>query len=489
MLTAVVPVLVGPLQTLLALLPAILMALGSFLFALFTPRGFKRAVRFLWHQKLLTACLGLAVVSYVTGYPFRHWQATGSADARSSDLSDVGNWPAFRGNSSRTGVDAEGLAASGESNEPTANRRYWDYADEPTVFSSPAIVGRQVIFATAGGIGPFSPAGRGAIVSVDATTGEELWKYAPDGFRATFSSPVVGEGRVVCGEGLHLVQDARVTCLDLGGHLVWEFTTKSHVEATPAIADGRVFVGAGGDGFYCLALHDPQEGAPRVLWHLPASEFPDCESPPVVADGVVYFGLGEGGQAICAVSVADGEVLWRIPTPHPVFAPPTFVDISTSTSQPKADASTVDRSVAGRSRKLIVPMGRGNFIQSAAELLEARLEQLKADGASDADLERARQAGRPEGEVWCIDVGTRRVEWRHKLPETVLGAASCVGDELYFGARDGRVYCLGLDGKPRRSWNAREPIVASVAAGRELVYAVTVTGHLHALRRTNFEPL
>ncbi|HND52976.1 MAG TPA: PQQ-binding-like beta-propeller repeat protein, partial [Pirellulaceae bacterium] len=74
-------------------------------------------------------------------------------------------------------------------------------------------------------------------------------------------------------------------------------------------------------------------------------------------------------------------------------------------------------------------------------------------------------------------------------PETVLGAASCVGDELYFGARDGRVHCLGLDGKRRRSWNAREPIVASVAAGRELVYAVTVAGHLHALRRTDFEPI
>ena len=49
---AVVPILVGPLQVLLAMLPAILLGLGSALLALFKPRTFKLALRILWRLKL-----------------------------------------------------------------------------------------------------------------------------------------------------------------------------------------------------------------------------------------------------------------------------------------------------------------------------------------------------------------------------------------------------------------------------------------------------
>ena len=69
----------------------------------------------------------------------------------------------------------------------------------------------------------------------------EVWRYAPDNYRATFSSPVVQGNFVVCGEGLHQVDDARVTCLNVGsGERRWEFRTLSHVESTPAISQGCV---------------------------------------------------------------------------------------------------------------------------------------------------------------------------------------------------------------------------------------------------------
>jgi uncharacterized protein YjeT (DUF2065 family) len=47
MLPAVVPVLVGPLQTLIALAAALLLAFGGLLFALFTPRGWRLVAAFL----------------------------------------------------------------------------------------------------------------------------------------------------------------------------------------------------------------------------------------------------------------------------------------------------------------------------------------------------------------------------------------------------------------------------------------------------------
>ncbi|MDP6360285.1 MAG: hypothetical protein QF473_34535 [Planctomycetota bacterium] len=45
---AVIPVLMGPLQVLLALVPVILAALGSALLALFRPQGMKLLLRLLW---------------------------------------------------------------------------------------------------------------------------------------------------------------------------------------------------------------------------------------------------------------------------------------------------------------------------------------------------------------------------------------------------------------------------------------------------------
>lgn len=513
MLPAVVPVLVGPLQTLLALAPALLIALGGLLFALFTPRGWRQVARFFWHQKLLSAILLLVAASLWTGQPWRtlgrQWSrlagpftpsatgpvatrtATDKAAATATDgaaRSPLGAlpgttssasspsssgvafsgppdaWPMFRGGAARRGLAwFEG--------EPRSAGFQWTHATDTTIYSSPCVVGDQLVFATADGIGPFSPAGRGAIVSLDLATGRERWRYAPDGFRATFCSPVAAQQRIVCGEGLHLVQDARVTCLDLAGQKQWEFRTRSHVEATPCVADGRVFVGAGDDGFYCLSLREVIDGAPRVLWHLPGERFPDCESPPVEHQGVVYFGLGLGGQAVCAVDAATGEVRWRTATPHPAFAPPAIV--------PAAD---------GRPAMLVAAIGRGNFVQSADELLAAKLDELREENAPPATLDAARRELGPAGELWWLDFATGEPRHKFAAGDTILGGAAIDEQGLSFGSRDGRVYRLSHRGELRAQWEAREPIVTSLVAAQEQLFVVVRSGRLYALDRDTLVP-
>ena len=51
MTLAVIPILVGPLQVLLALLPAMLVALGGALLALFRPSTAKQSLKVLWRLK------------------------------------------------------------------------------------------------------------------------------------------------------------------------------------------------------------------------------------------------------------------------------------------------------------------------------------------------------------------------------------------------------------------------------------------------------
>lgn len=477
MLPAVVPVLVGPLQTLIALAPALLVALGGLLFALCTPRGWRLVARFFWHQKLLSAALLLVAASLWTGQPWRSlglaWSRLVRTSVPSESLNISGSttiqsaddaWPMFRGAANRR-------ALAWLEGEPRSPGFQWTHSADTTIFSSPCVIGDQLVFATADGIGPFSPAGRGAIVSLDLATGRERWRYAPDGFRATFCSPVAAERRIVCGEGLHLVQDARVTCLDLEGKRQWEFRTRSHVEATPCIAAGRVFVGAGDDGFYCLSLHDVVDGAPRVLWHLPGDQFPDCESPPLEHDGAVYFGLGLGGQAVCCVDAATGKLRWRTPTPHPAFAPPAIVPAS-----------------GDRPAMLLAAIGRGNFVQSADELLAAKLDELGEENASPATLEAARRELGPAGELWWLDLVTGEVRKKFAAADTILGGAAVDERGITFGSRDGRVYRLDHTGEPRAQWDAREPIVTSLVVAREQLFVVARSGRLHALDRETLAP-
>ena len=454
---AVFPVLVGPLQTLLALLPAILVGLGSMLFAAFKPQGFVRLLRFCWRQKLFFGGVAGLLASSHYGVFAKLFETQRSPTVTAA--TDGTNWSTSRGGLRRGG------RGPGD-HDPTTNATVWKNDRDATVFSSPAVSGSQVFFATATGLGPFSPEGRGAIVCVEAESGREVWRYAPKDFRATFSSPVVANGCVVCGEGLHQVHDARVTCLDLLGQKRWEFRTKSHVESTAAIADGNVFFGAGDDGFYCLALEPTSDGQPRVLWHLDGEKFPDCESSPAVSEGVVYFGLGEGGFAICAVDALTGAQRWRIETPYPVFAPPTIAD-----------------------GKLYVPTGNGNYVQSAADLLEMKLTILKDGGATEQELSAARQRLKPAGEVWCVDLATQQVDWKFAADDAILGDIVRGEDSLYFGSRDEHLYRISLDGRLLSKVHLREPLVCSPALGRKHLCVTTTSGRLLCLDALTLKPV
>ena len=143
---------------------------------------------------------------------------------------------------------------------------------------------------------------------------------------------VIADGMLFFGSSA----DCRIYALDAAtGTEKWSFCTDGPVRLTPAVADGRVFVG-GDDGFlYCLAADDGHllwklRGGPtqsRVLGNgRMISRWP-VRGGPVVAEGVVYFAAGiwpSEGIYICAVEAASGKVIWcndnsgtiEMPQPH-----------------------------------------------------------------------------------------------------------------------------------------------------------------------------
>ena len=431
---AVVPVLVGPLQVLLTLLPAIFLAVASAILAALRPSAMKNTLRVLWRQKLQVAVVVALVCGIVWGGNWL-WGKLRPAAAATEDARD---WPTFRGGLSRLGAAERAVGPNGG-----ALNWSWKQGSE-AFFSSPTLVGNRLYVASAT-FGAFTSSGQ--IYCFDADTGAIAWKSAPSGYRPTFSSPVVSGNYLVCGEGLHTTRDSRVICLDLTpgneGKTLWTFTTKSHVECTPVVYENRVFVGAGDDGYYCLELEPDAIGQARLVWHAPGEQYKDAETSLAVHDGKVYAGLGLGGKTLCVLDAATGRELHRMPMPYPVFSPPSISN-----------------------GKLYVGMGNGDFANSAETLSQV-----------------------PAGEVHCIDLATLQTDWTFKTADTVLGSVAIAGDQLYFGSRDGHLYALSRDGKLAGKWNSRGGIVASVAVTGQHVYVVNEKGMLFALDRQSLDPV
>ena len=82
--------------------------------------------------------------------------------------------------------------------------------------------------------------------STAPATNDVLWSYKT-GFNVR-SSPAVADGKVFVGSN-----DNKLYCLSASdGSLIWSYQTGGIVDSSPAVADGKVFVGSKDDKICCF---------------------------------------------------------------------------------------------------------------------------------------------------------------------------------------------------------------------------------------------
>ncbi len=161
------------------------------------------------------------------------------------------------------------------------------------------------------------------------------WKF-PTGNRIV-SSPVWSDKILYFGG-----DDGNVYAVDAEtGRQIWKRATGGPVPATPAVADGTVYIGSYDGKFYALDAHTGElkwkfrtEGERRfeakgIHGFQPktqtiADPFDVFLSSPVVAQGAVYFGSGDGN--LYAVDTVTGEERWKFKTGDVVHSSPAFAD-------------------------------------------------------------------------------------------------------------------------------------------------------------------
>jgi len=161
------------------------------------------------------------------------------------------------------------------------------------------------------------------------------WKF-PTGDRI-ISSPVA-EGKVLYFGG----DDGNIYAVDSEtGRQIWKRTTGGPTPCTPAVANGTVYAGSYDGKFYAL---NAQTGA--IKWKFAtegerrfeakgihglqpknqtiADQYDILLYSPVVVQGAVYFGSGDGN--LYALDAATGELKWKFKTGDVIHASPAYAD-------------------------------------------------------------------------------------------------------------------------------------------------------------------
>jgi outer membrane protein assembly factor BamB len=99
--------------------------------------------------------------------------------------------------------------------------------------------------------------------------------------------------------------------------LKWSYTTGDHVQSSPAVANGIVYIGSYDHNLYAL---NARTGA--KLWNYATGDF--AISSPAVANGVVYFGSYD--HNLYALDANTGAKLWSYSTGNNVFSSPAVAN-------------------------------------------------------------------------------------------------------------------------------------------------------------------
>ncbi len=184
----------------------------------------------------------------------------------------------FRGDPAHSGT-------SKESAPRQFHRVKWKFPTGDRILSSPVSADKIIYF---GG-------DDGNIYAVDSETGRQIWKHSTGG--PAPCTPAVANGIVYAGsyDGKFYALNART------GATKWKFATE------------------GERRFEAKGMHGAQPKNQTI-----ADQFDVFLSSPVVVEGVVYFGSGDGN--LYALDAATGDLKWKFKAGDVIHASPAYAD-------------------------------------------------------------------------------------------------------------------------------------------------------------------
>ena len=305
------------------------------------------------------------------------------------------------------------------------------------------------------------------------------WKF-PTGNRIV-SSPVI-DGKTLCFGG----DDGNIYAVDAEtGHQIWKHTVGGPVSSTPALANGMVYVNSYDGKFYAL---NAQTGA--VKWKFAtggerrfeakglhgmqpknqtiADPFDIFLSSPVVAQGAVYFGSGDGN--LYALDAVSGELRWKFKTGDVVHASPALADGVLFVGSWDSYFYAVD-----------AKNGKEKWRFHGGE--DALIHNQVGFQSSPAVVNGVVYTGCRDAQLYALDAATGKEKWRFdNALSWVITSPAVVNGKVFFATSDSSLYHVveAASGKPILRQEGKAYMFSSPAVAGDVVLIGVLNGTLEA---------
>jgi outer membrane protein assembly factor BamB len=392
------------------------------------------------------------------------------------------DWPTNRANPQRTGC-------ADDKPGPQSPKVLWVYESQDHFIASP-VASESAIYVS--GLAGLGTAEFFALAPAANSAKRELWcKRAPFLRLPVACAPAVADGKIVFGDGMHQTDGATLYCLKADtGTPLWQYPAPGalvHLEGSPTIANGRVYIGGGAAGVLCVDLNTvtldgKEQDSPAIQAAIEAKwkdllaryeadkkKDPDFAIPPTENDlpkpqPKRLWQVGQDRWHVdAAVAVVDGRVL------------------AASAKLEAADNFAGERALFcldanDGSTKWTAPLDINPW---AGPTVSGKTVIV---GCSSVRFD-PKTIPRGRGQVVAVNLDDGRPLWKKDVAGGVVSPVAAIGDLAVFTATDGKVRAFSLaDGQEKWTFDAKTPFFAAPAAAGDTIYVADLKAVVHAVR-------
>jgi len=306
------------------------------------------------------------------------------------------------------------------------------------------------------------------------------WAFKTGG--AIFSSPAIVENLAYIGS-----TDGNLYALDISdGRELWKFATKGRIVSSPAVANGTVFIESYDGKLYAI---DARTGEQKWVFatggerrfnarHIHGLQ-PDAESmpdpfdfylsSPAVANGLVYFGSGDGN--VYAVDAAIGALKWKFTTGDVVHASPAVAGGLVLVGSWDTNFYALDAATGAERWRFKTGDDENTHNQTGIQSSAAVADGIVYFGCRDSKL-------------YALDLKTGRQLWAYNNKGSwVIGSPAVKDGTVYFATSDSALFHAvdAKTGEERFSLTFAWPMFSSPTIAGQFVYLGSHEGKLLAI--------
>jgi outer membrane protein assembly factor BamB len=388
-------------------------------------------------------------------------------------------WSTYRGNPERTGC-------TDGKDGPKTPAVVWFHKGQDNFVASPLPFGDKLYLS---GLGPLNVASLYAFDTNPEAKERVAWHLRTPYLKLpTVSTPAVLDGKLIFGDGMHQTDGAILHCLRAEKGLpLWQYPvpgTLVHLEGSPTVANGRVYLGGGAAGVICVdparLTLDGKEMAPAEIQKLLDKKWAELEEQykkDLVKDPDFAMKPNPDQLPKPAPVLAwqQGKEKWHVDSPVAVAGDLVLVASAYLDKEKVGDRALFaldakSGEIKWRKQLPINPWG-GPSVSGKTVVVGGSTIAYTTEGLNKA-----------KGFVAAYNLDDGTELWTKEVPGGVLSCVALTKDLAIATSTDGKVRAFELaNGERKWIYDAKTPFFAPAALDSSTAYAGDHNGVVHAI--------